>query len=432
MKPKPSTAAERLADLATNAKADGKQEIAEVILKVKAEKETEENLKGLKNAKKAELVSTYAYLIDKEEKDKEVSSLTVDGLKSMILHRLNTLMPKECEKCRKDHTQDREEIPKVTCLRCDHQACPECFSEPKDGWVYVCQPCKKVVKDDLGLNRLGEKHLLKSARSKKKTELLTLDEKNDEEEEEEDDDTSDEATQPFKTPGDEEKEEAEGIEEGFLPEGWKKRGFKNKDTKNNENGEKTKVCIHHRKGRCKFGLSGKMKVDGEWKKCPFAHPRVCEKLLCNGNRGKLGCKGDCRKLHPKMCYSSLNTRKCPYDKQCRNGYHVRGTIKTENTASRMENAHQRGGRREENSCPQVGNCKENAWPRIGQRKEKSFPQAGPSNQSGTPPFFDLGQIVREEILQVLKDLKLTAPPQPTAPKTVSKEDLKEALKEILM
>ena len=53
MKPKPSTAAERLADLATNAKADGKQEIAEVILKVKAEKETEENLKGLKNAKKA-------------------------------------------------------------------------------------------------------------------------------------------------------------------------------------------------------------------------------------------------------------------------------------------------------------------------------------------------------------------------------------------
>ena len=73
-------------------------------------------------------------------------------------------------------------------------------------------------------------------------------------------------------------------------------------------------------GRCNFGMSGKMKVDGEWKKCPFAHPRVCEKLLSNGERGKFGCKGDCKKLHPKMCYSSLNKKKCPHDKQCRNRY----------------------------------------------------------------------------------------------------------------
>ena len=330
----------------------------------------------------------------------------------MILHRLNTLMPMECEKCLKDHTPDREEMPKVMCITCDHQACPGCFSEPMDGWVYVCQPCKKVVKDDLGVGRLEDKHYLKSSKPKKKV-LITLEEgeeKGDDEEEEEDEDTSDEATQAYEEPADAEKEEAEGIENAFLPAGWKKRGFKNKEAKKTDKEEKTtKVCIHHRKGRCNFGLSGKMKVDGEWKKCPFAHPRVCEKLLSNGDRGKFGCKGDCRKLHPKMCYSSLNTKKCPHDKQCRNGYHVRGTEKTENAGKRNESAFPKAGRSEK------------TWP--------ACPQTGGPNQSEA--FFDLGQKVREEILGVLKELKLTSPPPPPEPKIVSKEELKEALMALL-
>ena len=239
MKAKPGSAAERLADLATSAKGDGKQEIAEVILKVKAEKEPVDNLKGLKNAKKTELASTYAYLLNKEEKDKEVSCLNVDGLRLMILHRLNTLMPKECEKCLKDHTPDREEMPKVMCITCDHQACPGCFSEPMDGWVYVCQPCKKVVKDDLGVNRLEDKHFLKSSKPKKKV-LITLEEgEENEDDDEEDEDTSEEATQAYEEPADAEKEEAEGIKNVFLPAGWKKRGFKSKEAKKTDKEEKT-------------------------------------------------------------------------------------------------------------------------------------------------------------------------------------------------
>ena len=156
-------------------------------------------------------------------------------------------------------------------------------------------------------------------------------------------------------------------------------------------------------------MSGKKKVDGEWKKCPFAHPRVCEKLLSNGDRGKFGCKGDCKKLHPKMCYSSLNSKKCPHDKECRNGYHVRGTVKPENAGSRNEHAFPKAGRPERilPACPQAGLSKQNE------------------------PFFDLGQKVREEILRVLKELKLTTPPPPPEPKIVSKEELKEALMALL-
>ena len=426
MRAKPGHAAERLAELATKAIAEGKKDVADVILKVKAEKEHDENLKGLKKANKPEMVSTYAYLTNKEEKDKEVCSLNVVGLRLMIIHRLTTLMPKECEKCLKDHTQDREEIPKVACLRCDRPACPECFSEPMghDSWVYVCQPCKKVVKDDLGVNRLEEKHFLKSSRSKKS--LITLEEddgksdEEEEEEEEEDDDTSEEATQAFKDPVE---EEEEGIESAFLPASWKKRGFKNKEAKKSDKEEKTKVCIHHRKGRCNFGMSGKKKVDGEWKKCPFAHPRVCEKLLSNGDRGKFGCKGDCKKLHPKMCYSSMNSKKCPHDKECRNGYHVRGTVKTENAGNRNETAFPRAGRRPENNATHLPT--EKTWP--------AFPRAGVSKQSEQEqPFFDLGQKVREEILGVLRELKLTSPPPPPEPKIVSKEELKEALMALLV
>ena len=57
------------------------------------------------------------------------------------------------------------------------------------------------------------------------------------------------------------------------------------------------------------------------------------------------------------------------------------------------------------------------------------PQAGLSKQN--EPFFDLGQKVREEILRVLKELKLTTPPPPPEPKIVSKEELKEALMALL-
>ena len=427
MKPKPTFAAERLAQLATEANNEGLDNVSRIIMKVKAGEEHGENLKALdKQTLKDELAATYAYLSNCEKKDKEVSMLNKEGLKLMILHQLRTLMPRQCGKCLKDHTQDRLEKPKVTCLRCDHPACPECFSEPVglNTWVYVCQPCQKVVKDDLGVGRLEEKHFMKS---KKKNEVITLDEEDEkedqedeeEEEEEEEEDASLNDKQPQK-----ESEEIEGINTAFLPAGWNKRGFK-KDAGKSETGKKTderdkkKICIHHRKGRCKFGLSGKKKIDGEWKKCPFEHPRVCEKLLSNGDRGKLGCKGDCKKMHPKMCFSSLNSKKCPFDKECRNGYHVRGTVK-------VEKGRAHGPQRQLNLSGSAQGPPNENWKGMN-----ALPQAAPAGQTGSSTFFDLGQKVREEILQVLKELKLTAPAPPPPPKMVSKEDLMGALKELL-
>ena len=221
----------------------------------------------------------------------------------------------------------------------------------------------------------------------------------------EDEDEEDEATQD---------EEAEGIENEYVPAGWMENANKKKARKPekvDENPTTTKICIHHKRGRCKFGLSGKKKIDGEWKKCPFAHPRVCEKLLTNGDRGRFGCRGNCGKFHPKMCFSSMNSKKCPHGKECRNGYHVRGTMNTET----------------------AGNGKENVFPKAGRQDKSSskmptFPQAGVSKQrEHEQPFLDMGRMVREEILGVLKELKLTSPPPPPEPKIVSTEELKKAL-----
>ena len=433
MKPKPTSAAERLAELATEAKSEGLDDVSHIIYQVKAGEEPEENLKALVRfkAKKEVWAATYAFLLNCEKKDEEVSMLNLDGLRLMILHRLRTLMPKECGKCLKNHTQDRQDRPKVICLRCDHPACPECFSEPVDlnTWVYVCQPCQKVVKDDLGVGRLEDKHFMKS--KKKKKEVITLAENEDEEELEEDEGDEDEEEKEEEEGGEDkqpesESEETEGIETAFLPAGWKKRGFK-KDARKPGSGEKMdekkKICIHHRKGRCKFGLSGKKRIDGEWKKCPFEHPRVCEKLLNNGDRGKFGCKGDCKKLHPKMCFSSLNSKKCPYDRDCRNGYHVRGTVK-------VEKGRAQGPQRQ--LKPSGGaQGPQNQNENLNFEGRTAPPQAGPAGRSGSSPFFDLGQKVREEILQVLRELKLTAPAPPPPPKKVSREDLMEALKELM-
>ena len=83
-------------------------------------------------------------------------------------------------------------------------------------------------------------------------------------------------------------------------------------------------------------MSGKQSYNGT-PKCPFRHPMICQKLLRHGDRGRGGCRGKeagCNEFHQvKMCYSSMNTKKCSNSKDCKNGYHVKGTILTKELKS---------------------------------------------------------------------------------------------------
>ena len=137
----------------------------------------------------------------------------------------------------------------------------------------------------------------------------------------------------------EEEDEEEEEEERFEKVAKKKRGFK-KDLKKNEaevkaTGQKEKkdiVCSHFRKGRCFFGMSGKVPYNGS-PSCPYKHPKVCQRLLRHGDKARAGCRGrsaGCQEFHPRMCFSSINTRMCSNMKECRNGYHMKGTAEYPN------------------------------------------------------------------------------------------------------
>ena len=100
-KKKPSHAAQRLADLGTEAVAGGHEDVAQVIFLVKGDQEHPDNIKNLKKdagAKRSHLEKTYAYLIGSKVEEEEVVRLNVEGLREMILHQLNILMPQQCKK----------------------------------------------------------------------------------------------------------------------------------------------------------------------------------------------------------------------------------------------------------------------------------------------------------------------------------------------
>ena len=47
-----------------------------------------------------------------------MARLKVEGLREMILHRLNTLMPQQCKMCLKNYYLMIKEQAVVSCLRC--------------------------------------------------------------------------------------------------------------------------------------------------------------------------------------------------------------------------------------------------------------------------------------------------------------------------
>ena len=198
-----------LTKLATEANDLKMDEVARTLYQVKPGDEIQESLAKLGAMLQKELVKTYAFLVNKKEKEEDVTKFTKKGLQVMIMNRLKQLMPVGCKKCNNMYRNCREEAPQVTCRMC-------------------------------------------------------------------------------------------GIG----------------------------ACHHFKKARCHHGLSGKQSFGGV-EKCPFRHPQICGKLLRNGDRGRGGCRGQqdgCTKYHQvKMCFSSMNTRKCAH-KECKNGYHVKGTV----------------------------------------------------------------------------------------------------------
>ena len=330
-----------LALLATEAGILKLDEVANTILLVKPGDSIKEVMKNLTSASSEVLAKTYAFLTNLKEDDDDVTKFVKDGWVQMIFYRLKQLMPVGCKKCNLVYSNGRQEAPRVTCRVCGIGACKECFpaEEAQGKWFFLCGSCDKTVSTMMGEEALDTKHFRKKKTAKEKVSVATQESESDRNIDE------DQNSQEDKENDNDEVIEIKGDD--FQEVKNNKRGFKaNKKTnktdakeKENENERKVPVCYHFKKARCHHGMSGKQSYNGI-PKCPFRHPMICQKLLRNGDRGRGGCRGKeagCKDFHQvKMCFSSMNTKKCSNSKDCPNGYHVKGTVVAEVVAPRKE------------------------------------------------------------------------------------------------
>ena len=307
---------------ATNLNLD---DVSSTIMLVKPGETEKETIKRIKKALVKPLTRTYAFLMNLKEDDDEVTKFTQSGLAEMIFYRLKQLMPKGCKTCNIPYVNGRTEVPLISCKLCGTGACKDCFppEERSSKWSFLCVTCDKQIENMMGEAVLDKSHF--RVRKKQDKADGANKEKEDENEEEVEGTNVEEKEN-------EEEEVIEVVEDDFkVP---KKRGFRSKKDKEEEKDEherKTAICYHFKKARCHHGLSGKQPHNGV-PKCPFRHPMICQKLLRHGDRAKGGCRGKvdgCNDFHGvKMCYSSMNTKKCDHLKNCPNGYHVKGTVFT--------------------------------------------------------------------------------------------------------
>ena len=320
-----------LAVLATEAGVLKLDEVANTILLVKPGDPIKEVMKNLTSASSEVLSKTYAFLTNLKEDDDDVTKFVKDGWAQMIFYRLKQLMPVGCKKCNEVYSNGRQEVPRVTCRVCGIGACKDCFpaEEALGKWFYLCGTCDSTVTKMMGEDALDAKYFRKKKQTKDKPATTLSQEESESERIEEDERMSEE---------EKDKDEVVEIKEDDFEEVRnKKRGFKANKRENKaenkeaekENERKVPICYHFKKARCHHGMSGKQSYNGI-PKCPFRHPMICQRLLRNGDRGKGGCKGKeagCNDYHQvKMCFNSMNTKKCTHLNNCPNGYHIKGTV----------------------------------------------------------------------------------------------------------
>ena len=385
-----------LAMLATEASTLKLDEVGKTILMVKPGDSIKEVNKNLTSASSQALAKTYAHLTNLKEDEEDVTKFLKEGLVEMIFFRLKQLMPAGCKKCNQVHVIGREEVPKVTCRMCGIGACKDCYpvEEAMGKWSYLCGSCDKEVSKMMGEDAL-KPSLFSAVYRKKKSgkDKTTIEDGDTEEEKEEEKDDNVEEKKD---------EEVIEVEEDFQEVKNHKRGFKGKkkdnaseQTKNEKDDEIKPICHHFKKARCHHGMSGKVSYNGT-PKCPFRHPMICQRLLRNGDRGRGGCRGKeagCNEFHQvKMCYSSMNSKKCSNGKECSNGYHVKGTVVTKEMISAKPVRKER-----EDFPPLPTNAN---VPKFTQSKgQEKQPETETSNNSNLSSF--LGQLLlqQQEIMQ---------------------------------
>ena len=309
------------------------EELRFVLDKVKMNASKADNMKslGATSINVEMLANTLSYLMAVQVTDESITRLLKEGKKDMIIREVVNLMPMPCVTCNRDSEFKPGDKPQVRCKRCSRGACVDCFPEPKNGWTYLC----KVCDDDVQKQQCIPEALL-TAKQKKgpgqagpqvptqnNFELLSDEEGEDAEWEEVKRRREDKRRNEEGRGGSQDKEEEGRRRAGRNEEGRRKLEKENEVCKSFKFG-----------GKCPHGMNGTKKYN-QWEKCNRSHPKVCNRLLTHGSRGSMGCDlKECEKYHPKMCYSSMNTKICTKDK-C-TYWHCKGTRFSPESTARYE------------------------------------------------------------------------------------------------
>ena len=316
--------------------ADAPEEICHVLMKVKMEISKSDSVKslGATNINVDMLSKTLGYIKDIQVNDESITRLLKEGKKEMIVRALINLMPLPCVTCNQDSEFQIEDRPQVRCRRCNRGACVECFPEPKNGWAHLCKCCDEIIQKQLcipkGMLTAKQKKVVEvqpgsQVFSQNIYEVLTG--------EDEEDDELEEAAKVRENKRKNEEGDKKSEEEEKKEKEKKEKERKEKERKKEE--REKEICKAFKfGGKCPHGMNG-LRRHEKWDQCNKSHPKVCNKLLTHGARGRQGCDGqNCEKYHPRMCFSSMNTKVCKREK-C-TYWHCKGTTFSPESGARYE------------------------------------------------------------------------------------------------
>ena len=131
-------------------------------------------------------IKTYAWLMKTTIDDDKVIQMNLQGIKKMILYRINQITADLCRSCNKVVHYRREEDYAVTCWECGRGACPDCYPSPISvgkNWRFLCHHCQDTIGKLRGFEALQDKDFLKVKKSKKANKGTDEPQQDDDEEE---------------------------------------------------------------------------------------------------------------------------------------------------------------------------------------------------------------------------------------------------------
>ena len=259
---------------------------------------------------------------------------TVEGLISLVVSRINTLLPKTCQQCSESYSSSLTDEPLLCCEACGQGAHTSCIlntlqipDEERDAITpadvllkinplslpqlqYICHDCttkylpdkseglKKSLKNKQGrtdsVSVLPDDHIPPSQLHNNADDPDLNNHDNHEDDDDEDDDTG-----------------ADDADARMTDDHANTDHALNSGTQHHHgNTPVQQVCRFYEKGTCRYGIAGRG--------CSRQHPKACKKLLQHGDRGPRGCSAGsrCDKFHPLMCRSSLRKREC-FNQECK-------------------------------------------------------------------------------------------------------------------